>query len=161
MAGSAAAVMDKAQTAIGTNDEGAGKLHRVANGAFDCVAASERLHARKPVCRAHHLQRRAPAHAVCAVYGALRVGQAREGRPHARAQRLRLARVAHRHRYDVPAGRRDLGGAVTQRRQVFPAERSAKVAQKGDDQRLLPPQIGKAHIAIGPARHHIRSRIAH
>jgi hypothetical protein len=41
----------------------------------------------------------------------------------------------------VAAGGFDFCCALTERLQVFPAERSAEVAQEGDDEWFLPPKL--------------------
>jgi hypothetical protein len=41
----------------------------------------------------------------------------------------------------VPACGLDVGGALTERFQVLPAEHSAKVAQEGEDERSFAPEF--------------------
>jgi len=66
-----------------------------------------------------------------------------------------------RHYYNLASGLRDLLRALTERRQVFPAERSAEMAKECDNDRPLSTQLGEGHIFSVPAAEgDIRGRFA-
>src|SRR3990172_7579869 len=128
MVAGVAGVARVADGAVAVDDERAGHLERVAYDAFDVVAFAGRLQPpaddgrieeNVPQCAALQVERLVP--------GTPRVGQTGEGRLEPVAERLRLSGVALRDGHDAAAGVFDVLGALTERRQVLPAERSAKM----------------------------------
>src|SRR3990172_4014263 len=140
------AVARVADGAVAIDDEGAGHLERVADDAFDVVAFAGRL---QPSAHDGRIEEDVPQRATPQperlVPGTPRVGQTGEGRLEPVAKRLRLLWVALRDRDDAPAGVFDVLGALTERRQVLPAERSAEVPQEGDDDRPVAPPPPPPH----------------
>ena len=129
------------------DDEGAGHLERVALDLFDAVAFAGSFPSPAPGCRAHHFQDVASPETVGLVAITLRVSQAGERSPHAVAKGLSAGRVALSDGDDLSACRFDLAGALTERFQVLPAERSAEVAKEGKDEGLLAPQLREGDVA--------------
>ena len=147
MVAGVARITGVAHDALAVDDERPRHLHHVPDGALDVVALARRLQSAGERRRADHLPPRAAFQSEGLIALALRVGQTGEGGREAVAERLRLLRVALRDGDDTPARRLDLRCALTERRQVLPAERSAKVPEERDDDRALPPELRERNVS--------------